>query len=152
MPSEPSLSPNRGEPTQAEPRPEMVARMRAAGMKMTPQRLAIVEELADDPTHPTAQELYDRLQPRMPTMSFATVYNTLAALAEAGLLTPRSLTAGGTRFDPNPDPHDHAVCDECGRVMDIRRIESAPVSVPDGFRIRAVERVYRGLCASCATS
>ncbi len=130
----------------------MVDGMRAAGLKMTPQRLAIVGELAEDPTHPTAQELYDRLQPAMPTMSFATVYNTLSALADAGLVTPRALTTGGTRFDPNVDPHDHAVCDGCGDVTDIRRVETPPVSVPDGFRIRAVERVYRGLCARCATA
>ena len=130
----------------------MVEGMREAGLKMTPQRLAIVGELADDPTHPTAQELYDRLQPAMPTMSFATVYNTLSALAGAGLVTPRALTTGGTRFDPNVDPHDHAVCDGCGVVTDIRRVETEPVSVPEGFRIRAVERVYRGLCARCATA
>ena len=130
----------------------MVQGMREAGLKMTPQRLAIVGELADDPTHPTAQELYDRLQPAMPTMSFATVYNTLSALAEAGLVTPRALTTGGTRFDPNVVPHDHAVCDVCGVVTDIRRVDTPPVSVPDGFVIRAVERVYRGLCARCATA
>jgi len=130
----------------------MIDRMREAGLKATPQRLAIVGELSDDPSHPTAQELYDRLQPTMPTMSFATVYNTLAALADAGLVTPRALTPGGTRFDPNTAPHDHAVCDACGEVSDIRRVETAPVSVPEGFVIRAVERVYRGLCARCASA
>ena len=130
----------------------LVAQMRAAGLKITPQRLAVARELADDPSHPTAQELFDRLQPELPTMSFATVYNTLAAMADARLVTPRSLTPGGTRFDPNTDPHDHAVCDRCGRVSDIRQADEGPPSIPSGFRLRAVERIYRGLCAPCATA
>jgi Fe2+ or Zn2+ uptake regulation protein len=127
----------------------LVARMREAGLKATPQRLAIVRELADDPTHPTAQELYDRLRSAMPTMSFATVYNTLSAFADAGLVTPRSLTAGGTRFDPNTEPHDHAVCDRCGDVVDISPADEGPASIPSGFKLRAVERIYRGVCERC---
>jgi hypothetical protein len=65
---------------------EMLTGVRAAGLKLTPQRIAIVRELAGDPSHPTAQEIFDRLQSSMPTMSFATVYNTLDALARAGLM------------------------------------------------------------------
>jgi len=130
----------------------MVARMRGAGLKITPQRLAILKELAGDTSHPTAQELFDRLQPQLPTMSFATVYNTLASLAEAGLCLSRSLAPGAARFDPNTDPHDHAVCDRCGVVADVEPVERAPRTAPAGFHIRAVERVYRGLCASCAPS
>ncbi len=132
----------------------MVARLRAAGLKVTPQRIAIIRELAGDPTHPTAQELYDRLRPSMPSMSFATVYNTLASLAEAGLCASRSVTAGGARFDPNTEPHDHAVCDRCGAVHDVPhaapRGQGKKSRVPEGFSVRAVERIYRGLCASCA--
>ena len=104
--------------------------LRQAGLKLTPQRLAIVRALADDPTHPSAQELFERLRTSLPTMSFATVYNTLAALAEAGLCAARSFSTrrsashraaarGVTRFDPNVVPHDHAVCDACGAVSDV---------------------------------
>src|SRR5579862_1006070 len=80
---------------------EMLASLRASGLKLTPQRMAIVRELAADPTHPTAQELFERLRPSLPTMSFATVYNTLDALAEAGLCASLSLAPGPARFDPN---------------------------------------------------
>src|SRR5882672_8101604 len=78
----------------------MIAGVRASGLKVTPQRLAVVRELAADPTHPTAQELFERLRPAMPTMSFATVYNTLDALASAGLCAALSLSPGASRFDP----------------------------------------------------
>jgi Fur family peroxide stress response transcriptional regulator len=132
----------------------MLAAVRASGLKLTPQRMAIVRELAADPTHPTAQELFERLRPALPTMSFATVYNTLDALASAGLCAALSLSPGPSRFDPNMKAHYHAVCDRCGLVRDVpaeadlaapSAIEAAP-----GFQVRAVERIYRGVCAACA--
>jgi Fe2+ or Zn2+ uptake regulation protein len=144
----------------------MLACVRAAGLKLTPQRMAIVRELAADPTHPTAQELFERLRPALPTMSFATVYNTLDALASAGLCVSLSLAPGAARFDPNMRPHHHAVCDRCGLVRDISRDEGDDASAPaatrargpraeglvdvPGFEVRSVERIYRGLCAECA--
>lgn len=136
----------------------MLSGVRAAGLKLTPQRVAIVREIAGDPTHPTAQEIFDRLQSSMPTMSFATVYNTLDALATAGLCGSLSLSPGPARFDPNMAPHHHAVCDGCGLVRDVPRTEDAPQPegrigaspALSGFEVRAVEHIYRGLCAGCA--
>jgi Fur family peroxide stress response transcriptional regulator len=127
---------------------KMHAALRERGLKLTPQRLAIIRALADDPSHPTAQELYARLRGDLPTMSFATVYNTLSALADAALCVPRALTSGSLRFDPNCAPHDHAVCDRCAKVLDVPRERSAP-SAPTGFHVRVVERIYRGLCDAC---
>ncbi|MCC6524641.1 MAG: transcriptional repressor [Polyangiaceae bacterium] len=142
----------------------MPAVLRRAGLKLTPQRLAIVRALSGDDTHPTAQELFERLRPQLPGMSFATVYNTLAALAAAGLCSARSFSVGrpgrpgaaargATRFDPNMQPHDHAVCDACGAVYDVRRAEPGPreaePTTPPGFAVRAVEHVYRGQCGAC---
>ena len=138
---------------------KMQETLRASGLKLTPQRLAIVRELADDHTHPTAQELFDRLRPSMPTMSFATVYNTLDALTASGLCSVRSLVPGATRFDPNTEPHHHAVCDECETVFDLpaertSRADARQVvrQVAPGFVVREVEQIYRGLCAGCAAT
>jgi len=133
----------------------MLACVRASGLKLTPQRMAIVRELAADPTHPTAQELFERLRPALPTMSFATVYNTLDALASAGLCVALSLAPGPSRFDPNMAPHHHAVCDRCGQVRDVptddATLSAGPtIDAAPGFEVRAVERIYRGLCAECA--
>jgi Fe2+ or Zn2+ uptake regulation protein len=136
----------------------MLAGVRAAGLRLTPQRIAVVRELAGDESHPTAQELFDRLRPALPTMSFATVYNTLAALSDAGLCGSMSLTAGSAgRFDPNMQPHDHLVCDGCGAVRDLPTSAASAASAarrsvartaPD-FELRAVEQIFRGLCAAC---
>jgi Fur family peroxide stress response transcriptional regulator len=136
---------------------EMLACVRSSGLKLTPQRMAIVRELAADPTHPTAQELFERLRPSLPTMSFATVYNTLDALASAGLCAALSLAPGPARFDPNMRAHHHVVCDRCGRVRDVpceavdgEAGPSARTSPEAGFEVRSVELIYRGVCAACA--
>ena len=90
-------------------------------------------------------------------MSFATVYNTLDALVSAGLGGALRL-GGAARFDPNTSAHHHAVCDRCGAVHDVPAETLAPSSATvrrlrksaGGFSVRAVERLYRGLCAKCA--
>lgn len=139
-----------------QPRPDLVlAKLKRAGLKLTPQRIAIVRELVGDRTHPTAQQLFERLRPTFPTMSFATVYNTLDALAELGLAGSLRL-GSAVRFDPNTAPHHHAVCDGCGIVIDLpapapslavkKNIEQA-----FHFEVRVEERTYRGLCGRCAS-
>ncbi len=124
-----------------------------AHLRKTPQRLAIVRAFVDDTTHPTAQQIFDRLRRAMPTMSFATVYNTLDALERAGSCRVlRVHDDGSARFDPRVDAHDHAICETCGAVRDIEPAKRARLPDEgdlDGFEVRAVERVYRGLCANC---
>ena len=135
---------------------EVAERLRAAGLKLTAQRLAVVRCLVGDETHPTAQELFARLRPTFPSMSFATVYNTLAALSQVGACSAVQL-GGPARFDPNVHAHDHLICEQCGLVRDVHAKGSVEPRSPDraglaGFEVHRVERVYRGLCASCRTT
>ena len=130
--------------------------LRQAGLKATPQRLAVLRELADDETHPTAQELHERLSEAFPSLSVATVYNTLAALTRVQRCRPLEL-GGPVRFDPNVEPHDHAVCERCSSIRDVPAAVSgsatallSPLLPTDGFQVQRVERIYRGLCAACA--
>jgi Fe2+ or Zn2+ uptake regulation protein len=137
--------------------------LRDAGLKATPQRIAILRALDGDETHPTAQELYERLRGEFPTLSVATVYNTLSALTRVARCVPLEL-GGPIRFDPNVSAHDHAVCERCGRIRDVAlqpsaadaaRLESSPPSDAHrtgplaGFEVHRVERIYRGFCAQC---
>src|SRR5215831_20097321 len=112
----------------------MLRDLRRAGLKLTPQRIAIVRLFAGDTSHPTAQDLFERLRPSFPSMSFATVYNTLDTLARAGLAGTVRLPGkrgDAARFDPNTGPHHHAVCDGCGSVLDIAAgsLEAPPAAV-----------------------
>jgi Fe2+ or Zn2+ uptake regulation protein len=139
----------------------MLRDLRRSGLKLTPQRIAIVRLFASDLSHPTAQDLFERLRRDFASMSFATVYNTIDTLARAGLAGILRLSGKrgeAARFDPNTAPHHHAVCDRCGTVVDIAAGTLSPTlasakklrrSAP-GFSVRAVERIYRGLCADCA--
>jgi Fur family peroxide stress response transcriptional regulator len=139
----------------------MLSDLQRSGLKLTAQRIAIVRLFATDTSHPTAQDLFERLRPEFPSMSFATVYNTLDALARAGLASIVRLPGrrgDAAHFDPNGEPHHHAVCDACGAVIDIAAGSLAPTTSArarlrrhaPGFRVRSVERTYRGLCARCA--
>jgi Fe2+ or Zn2+ uptake regulation protein len=138
----------------------MLRDLKRAGLKLTPQRIAIVRLFAGDETHPTAQDLYEKLRPAFPSMSFATVYNTLDTLAKtglAGIVRLPGRRGDAARFDPRTTPHHHAVCDACGAVLDISASTISPTPgavkklrrAAPGFSIRAVERIYRGLCARC---
>ena len=136
----------------------MVSDLRRAKLKLTPQRLAILRDFAGDDSHPTAQDLFTRMHASFPTMSFATVYNTLDALEAAGLTGTLHL-GGASRFDPNTGAHHHAICDLCGSIADIDTPESAEktrggaiAQAAPGFSVRTVERVYRGICGKCAVS
>ena len=143
----------------------MLDELRSRGLRLTPQRVAVVRELAQDESHPTAQELFDRLRANLPTMSFATVYNTLDALRRADLCWALALSPGSGRFDPNVSPHDHLVCDRCGSVRDLMAADTRALprptrasarsrlaTVAPDFELRAVEQVFRGLCPSCSTA
>lgn len=141
----------------------MLADLKRAGLKLTPQRIAIVRELADDLSHPTAQALFERLRAAYPTMSFATVYSTLDVLVARGLTGALGGDASSraARFDPNVEPHHHAICDACGSIKDIpldalepanaRRVSPSAPRL-EGFRVLREERTYRGLCDQCTAA
>ena len=135
----------------------MIETLRARGLRITAQRVALVETFASDPSHPTAQDLFERLRPTFRSMSFATVYNTLDALAQAGLSSTLRL-GGASRFDPNTTAHHHAVCDACGAIVDVPCPALAPESrdadrvaeAAPGFAVARVEKTFRGTCAACS--
>src|SRR4051794_17346434 len=103
-----------------QPLPQLISRCRGRGVKLTPQRLAIFEYLARHPGHPTAEEVYRDVLARYPTLSFATVYNTLELLAEMGEVRKVIVDELRRRYDVNTEPHQHAVCRQCRRIVDVR--------------------------------
>ena len=92
--------------------------LRAAGLRITPQRLAIMKLLRGTKAHPSPEMVYRELKPQYPGLSLNTVYQALHALEEAGLLRRISMEANIYRYDANTAPHAHLVCRRCGRVDD----------------------------------
>jgi Fe2+ or Zn2+ uptake regulation protein len=93
--------------------------LRQGGIQPTPQRMAIVECILKTASHPAADEVLAHARRKCPTVSRATVYNTLNLLVEKGLLKTQLLKEGTVFFDPNTEKHHHFVDDETGEIYDI---------------------------------
>jgi len=127
---------------------------RERGMRITRQRILILKELLGNRSHPTVDEVYAAVRRTYPNISLATVYNTLNMLVEMGEIREVSNGTGAKRFDPNLHPHDHAVCEVCGRFFDVaqERVKGkAILAMGKPFRVRRYEAVYHGLCWVCST-
>ena len=112
-------------------RDDIVAALRAAGRRITPQRMAIVEYLAGRSDHPSARQIHHDLEDRMPSVSVATVYNTLASLVELGLLREVEFESADNRYDTNLAPHINLVCTACGAIHLSCGLERAKKVVQD---------------------
>lgn len=119
------------------------------GGKVTPQRLMIYQSLADDPTHPTAEAVYERIRATLPTISLTTVYKTLNELVAMGELR-RFDTHGVSHFDPNTDPHAEIVCLTCGSIVDVAYSPQPTPPPVLGFHIIGQSQTFYGYCSACA--
>lgn len=122
-----------------------------AGVRRTPQRFFVMEHLLTRPEHATVEELWMALNKRHARASRATVYNTLHALVEAGLVREFTLDGKAARYDANLEQHHHFVCDRCGAVEDVDWFEIPALarSRSGNRRIRSYEVVLRGDCSKC---
>ncbi|MCS7200343.1 MAG: transcriptional repressor [Caldimicrobium sp.] len=120
------------------------------GLKLTPQRLAILEYLENTREHPSAEDIYNALKDRFPSMSFATVYNTLEVLIEKGLVKELSIDSSKKRFDPFLHSHHHFICKQCGKIFDVER--NFDILIPEElkeFEVSDFQVVFSGLCPTC---
>lgn len=133
----------------------LVQGLKQAGVKLTPQRLAILELLAGIQTHPTVTTIYQQFQPRFPTMSQTTVNNTLQTLVGLGL--SHELGQAGddaAHCDPDTAPHLNVICQVCGKIVDFNEADVVPSLLDaadrqSGFAIQGARIVYDGLCPVC---
>ena len=133
-------------------RTQIEPRVREAGLKLTPQRFAVLEFLLKTPGHPTAEQIGADLNLNFPRASRATIYNTLNALRDAGLIHEVYVDGSVARYDTNLDKHHHFVCGVCDKLEDVplSSITSLPKSkLEAGYVIENYEIVLRGICPSC---
>ncbi len=122
-----------------------------ASVRRTPQRFFVMEHLLTKPEHATVEELWAALNRRYAKASRATVYNTLHALVEAGLVREFTLDGKAARYDANLTQHHHFVCDKCGAVEDVDWFDIPALKGSESAQrsIRAYEVILRGECARC---
>jgi len=122
------------------------------GIRVSMQRLKILEFLASTKQHPSAEIIYRKLKQSLVSLSKATVYNTLGFLCAEGIVKEVPVRTGEARYDFPRRAHHHFFCTTCGRIIDIPE-SGCSVSLEglDGCKITDPEVVVRGSCAACAT-
>lgn len=125
-----------------------------SGLGLTKQREVVFQVIRSAEHHLTANEVFDEAKRRLPTISFATVYNSLRFLKKAGHIAEIQFGfSGANRFDAKTTRHDHAICNKCGKLIDI------DLKMPDElvelaarlskFKPESLELTLRGLCPEC---
>jgi Fe2+ or Zn2+ uptake regulation protein len=123
---------------------------------LTRQREVVLQVIRETLEHLTANEVFDRARLLLPGISFATVYNSLRYLKEAGHLAEIQFGGGATRFDRITSRHDHAICTECGKLVDLElehpRELVQMAAAYSNFKPESLEFTLRGVCPECVGS
>ncbi|MCC6443136.1 MAG: transcriptional repressor [Armatimonadetes bacterium] len=125
---------------------EIIALLRRHGIQATPQRIAIAECVLKADAHPTADAVWEAVKRAHPTVSRATVYNTLHLFCERNMIKSQILKEGIAVFDRNTGPHHHFIDEGTGEIIDIpwESLEVIGEESLQGFEIREYQVVIRG--------
>ncbi|MGB2991995.1 MAG: peroxide-responsive transcriptional repressor PerR [Paenisporosarcina sp.] len=127
--------------------------LKSTGVRITPQRHAILEFLIQSMIHPTADDIYKALEAKFPNMSVATVYNNLRVFRESGLVKELTYGDSSSRFDFVTNDHYHIICDSCGKIVDFHypgldEVEHLASHVT-GFQVNSHRMEIYGTCPTC---
>lgn len=129
---------------------DLIRMLHRAGVRPSVQRLAVLDYVANLQTHPAADEVYLHVAREFPTMSKTTVYNSLHALVDAGVLRQLELDGPSTRYDlALQEPHSHFRCNRCGKIFDMALPAGIEGVVADGFKVEAADIFFAGRCPEC---
>jgi len=132
----------------------ILARLKARGHRMTPQRLAILGKVLSHAGHPTVEQIHREILPHYPTTSLATVYKTISLLKADGEVLELGFGEQGSRYDGlRPRPHPHMICTRCGEIRDLEldALESivAGFAAETGYAVESHRFDVFGLCPRC---
>ena len=123
---------------------------------LTRQREVVLQVIRDAEGHLTASQVFAHAKSMLPSISFATVYNSLRYLKDAGHIAEIQFGNGASRFDRMTSRHDHAICTKCGKLVDIEMehpkelVERA--AVISNFKPEYLEFTLKGICPDCLAS
>lgn len=130
-----------------------IEQLRANKVRITDQRVAILKYFIDSRNHPTVRDIYEELKEDYPNLSVATIYNNLEIFIEHGIITDLSCSKDATHFDLSEPPHYHAVCKNCGKIVDfsLSDLEHVREQVEQltGFEVHSHRLEVYGLCPDC---
>ena len=132
---------------------KIIAKYKDMGLRLTPQRIAILKYLDGNTSHPTADNIYRDVKQTYPTLSFATVYNTLQTLREHGEVMEVTIDPIRKHYDPNTSPHHHVICISCNDLWDVfvdySDVLKLPSTIARGMKTVGVHVDFYGLCKNC---
>ena len=121
--------------------------------KLTPQREAVYQVILERDDHPTASDIFEAARRRLPSISYATVYNSLRYLKDAGLVLEINFGDSASRYDRETERHDHAICNDCGKLVDFDLPDTAKLmhvaARKSHFQPQSVHLTLRGRCPDC---
>jgi len=124
--------------------------LKGKNIRLSHQRLKILEYLTQNYNHPTADQIYNGLHDDVPTLSKTTVYNTLNSLTDAGLIRVINIDDNEAHYDINTDNHGHFKCEKCKKIYDFHiDIGSLEIHGLDGFQINDRNVYFKGICPKC---
>ena len=123
---------------------------------LTKQREAVLRVIRESEEHLTANDVFEKARQILPSISFATVYNSLRYLKNEGQIAEVRFGADCTRYDRTLGRHDHAICNKCGKLVDLDLPVDAAMlkqaSRLSKFKAESIELILRGLCPECSAS
>ena len=126
---------------------------REQGLKVTHQRLEILQAVAGAANHPSAEEVFKKVKVKMPTISFDTVYRNLALFEKHRVIARVQYLNDRTRYDSNINPHHHLVCVKCKKIEDFFWPAADTMRIPEETGTWGVVNMkyveLRGLCRAC---
>ena len=124
---------------------------RRTGLKLTPQRLAILQYLEGNTDHPSAEMIYSLVKKQYPTMSFATVYKTIETLKKSGHLLELTIDSDRRRYDPETGQHHHLICVKCKKISDIKKVFSIDITAEEKESVDIIGNhiEFYGICPEC---
>ena len=124
-----------------------------AGLKVTPQRMAIYKVLAESKQHPSTEMVFQKVRKLIPNISLDTVNRTLSTFSKIGLAFVVEGSGDSKRFDANFESHQHFKCVKCKRIIDFHHKPFDNIKVPSSlakrFKILRKTIYLEGICQSC---
>jgi Fe2+ or Zn2+ uptake regulation protein len=131
----------------------ILKKMKAKGLKLTPQRIAIVEALVKkSPLHPAAGLIYQEAGKTLKGLSLSTVYSTLSELSKHGIIKMLEYDRMENRFEGNIEAHINLVCKGCKKIIDYQLpvfIDLKEVAKKASFLVTDTRLEYYGYCQEC---
>jgi Fur family peroxide stress response transcriptional regulator len=122
-------------------------------IKPSYQRIKILGYILNKKNHPTVDKIFSDLVKEIPTLSKATVYNTLDLFKEANLTRIVTIENNETRYDAKVSSHGHFKCESCGTIFDFEvNIDSLPVFSLEHFKINEKNVYFKGVCPKCSSN